>query len=642
MRSKPMTSQHTNGCTRRTFLATGVAGCLVTAGGPLVAQTNGSRRVALLVGVNHYLKPGFDDLNCCENDVKSVQSALVDLGFDEVRVLLGSAVNQRDPAASPPNAATRANILAAAEEMAAKLTKKDLMIVMLSGHGQQFRVEDTAPREDAFYCPAEAESLNQKKLVSLSYLTDEVLAKHVGKGLLLVDACRNRPKDQGKGAAKGVQGGDDVAVKQGQSVLFSCRAQQQSYEDKDKTKPSLFTSCVLEALRGEGARRGEVTWAGVVAHVTSRMASEELQKKLDGAKQEPISAGALEHTVLGRLKSAKRPRPQLLVAPFRETDAKARQQEWADYLGLPGVVDTRSAGGLPLVLIPPGEFLMGNHESAEQVLAFAKQTGWKDAKAENFADEFPRHQVRISEPFWVGQHEVTQGEFAKFVTAKGYLTEPERDGAGGWGWNKQAGKFEQSVNFDWRKVGWSPYTDNHPVVNVTWNDAMQYVAWLNSEYGGGFRLLREAEWEYCARAGTVGRFPHGEDPEGLAKIGNVADGTYSTKLKNPYGAIAARDGYVQTAPVETYLANAFGLRDMIGNVWEWCADVYDSEAYQKRAGTAPAVDPQVEDEQASHRVSRGGGWGGDPSHCRSALRGRDSPGDRLFNLGFRVARSFGA
>jgi formylglycine-generating enzyme required for sulfatase activity len=521
---------------------------------------------------------------------------------------------------------------------------------MLSGHGQQFASNPKdKTKEDAYFCPSDAVSRDPNTLVSLSYLTD-VLLDRVGTGLLLVDACRNAPRksaDKGSrdpqtpevGESKGVQGGDDVRLKAGQSVLFSCRAAQMSYEDKGPSSTSLFTSCVLEALSGKGASGDEVTWAGVVAHVTARMASDEIRKKIPaGEQQEPISAGQVGHIVLGRRKNALRKRPALLIAPFTPAQAKARQQEWAEYLGLPGVVDSRTAGGLPLVLIPPGEFLMGSHESADQTLAFAKQTGWDDAKLEYFADEHPRHKVRISEPFWVGRHEVTRGEFAKFVAQTGYTTEAERDGQGGWGLNKQTGSTEQGPQFSWREVGWT-YNDNHPVVNVTWNDAERFVSWLNNEFGGGFRLLWEAEWEYCARAGSQGRYPHSDDPELLAKFDNVLDGTFAEErtLKG-FRPIKAKDGYVFTAPVETYPANAFGLRDMLGNVAEWCADTYDAQIYGQRQGGV-VNDPRIDDPQASYRVFRGGSWYNRAVDCRSALRSIDEPGARYSYLGFRVVRS---
>lgn len=332
-------------------------------------------------------------------------------------------------------------------------------------------------------------------------------------------------------------------------------------------------------------------------------------------------------------------RPALLIAPFTPEQAAQRQIEWANYLGLPGVVDTGSTDGSPLVLIPPGEFFMGSHESADDVLAIAVQSGWKDAQREFYTSEHPRHAVRISEPFWVGRREVTRGEFARFVEETRYQTEAERDGLGGWGLNIQTGDMEQNKAFNWRQVGWGPYEDSHPVVNVTWNDAKQYVSWLNGKHGEGFRLLWEAEWEYCARAGSSGRYPHGDDPEGLAQIANVADGTFTAQQKSFLGAIRARDGYVFSAPGETYSANAFGVHDMLGNVWEWCADAYDALAYEKRAGSL-AVDPHVEGTQDALRISRGGGWFNDPSFSRPGLRSKSSPALRGQDIGFRVARSF--
>ncbi len=308
------------------------------------------------------------------------------------------------------------------------------------------------------------------------------------------------------------------------------------------------------------------------------------------------------------------------------------------YLGRKSVVEKNSVA-IPMVLIPAGEFLMGSSETADQLLEFAKKTGWEDAKLDYFSDEHPQHRVRLTQPFFVSQREITKGDFAKFASATGYLTEAERDEKGGYGYDAASGNFEQLEKYNWKNVGASPYGDNHPVVNVTWNDAQKYIEWLNNQMeGGGYRLLTESEWEYCARAGTTTRYPTGDDPETLVKIGNVADGTAKAKFAN-WRAIAAKDGYVFTAPTGTYAANNFGLYDMIGNVFEWCEDVYDAKYYGQFAGKT-AIDPVGPAAVGgSQRVYRGGGWDNDAVYCRSADRYFNSPVHRISNLGFRLALS---
>jgi formylglycine-generating enzyme required for sulfatase activity len=255
--------------------------------------------------------------------------------------------------------------------------------------------------------------------------------------------------------------------------------------------------------------------------------------------------------------------------------------------------------GMKLVLIPSGEFLMGSPDS--------------DKDAED--DEKPQHRVQITRPFYLGATEVTVGQFRRFVEQTGYRTEAERDGEGGRGLNEAKQRFERDPKYTWRNPGFAQ-TDDHPVVNVSWNDAIAFCDWLSGLDGlkpfdhvharrpwdgEGYRLPTEAEWEYACRSGTTTRYQSGDDPETLATVGNIADGTARAKCSSWTWAIAAQDGYVYTAPVGRFRANAFGLYDMHGNVLEWCWDWYDADYYKK----APGADP-LSSSQADLRVIRGG------------------------------------
>src|SRR5262249_5278878 len=163
------------------------------------------------------------------------------------------------------------------------------------------------------------------------------------------------------------------------------------------------------------------------------------------------------------------------------------------------------------------------------------------------SDEHPQHEVRITRPFYLGVTEVTRGQFRLFVDEEGYRTEAEKDGKGGYGWNEEKKTFEQNPRYTWQSPGFEQ-TDEHPVVNVSWNDAQAFVGWLSRKEGETYRLPTEAEWEYACRAGTTTRYSCGDDPEGLVAVGNIADET--AKVKYPdWTTIAARDGFVYTAPV---------------------------------------------------------------------------------------------
>jgi formylglycine-generating enzyme required for sulfatase activity len=268
---------------------------------------------------------------------------------------------------------------------------------------------------------------------------------------------------------------------------------------------------------------------------------------------------------------------------------------------------------MKLTLIPAGTFLMGSPEG------------------EGDTEEHPQHEVRITQPFYLGATEVTRGQFRLFVDETGYKTEAEKDGKGGYGWNEGSKSAEQNPRFTWQSPGFEQ-TDEHPVVNVSWNDAQEFITWLSQKEGKTYRLPTEAEWEYACRAGSRTAYFCGDDPEGLAAVANIADGTGKEKYPQRTWSIAARDGYVNTAPVGRFRSNAFGLYDMLGNVWEWCQDEHNGAYYKE----SPVDDPPGPS-GAWYRVLRGGSWLDEPRLCRSANRAGRAPGDRNSVMGFRLA-----
>lgn len=281
--------------------------------------------------------------------------------------------------------------------------------------------------------------------------------------------------------------------------------------------------------------------------------------------------------------------------------------------------------GMKLVLIPPGKFLMGSLDDD-------KEAGY---------DEKPQHEVEITKAFYLGKYEVTRGQFRQFVEQNGYTTDAEKDGLGGQGYDALTNLIKQprydsenrplqgsGTTYSWRDPGFAQ-TDDHPVLNVSWNDAKAFCDWLSKKEGSNYRLPTEAQWEYSCRAGTQTRYSSGNDPKELAKVGNVADGTAKKKFDG-WNAITAEDGYVFTAPVGQFQPNAFGLCDMHGNVWEWCEDWHDQNYYRY----SPAQDPTGQ-AAGSRRVFRGGCFDISYRFCRAACRGKGSPIFRGF-VGIRV------
>ncbi len=201
------------------------------------------------------------------------------------------------------------------------------------------------------------------------------------------------------------------------------------------------------------------------------------------------------------------------------------------------------------------------------------------------ADEQPRHRVRLSRGLWVGVTEVTVASYRAYAERTG-VPMPLLPG--------------------W--VG-----DDHPMVEVTWYDADAYCRWA------GGRLPTEAEWEYLARAGTAGtRYPSGAT---LSRDEANFDGT------------GGRDEWAKSSPVGSFPANAFGLADLLGNAWEWCADWYSDSYY----AASPATDPQGPP-AGSAKVVRGGSWTSDPGRLRLSYRHSQNPATAMVSLGFRCVR----
>ncbi|MFT3848480.1 MAG: formylglycine-generating enzyme family protein [Propionivibrio sp.] len=296
--------------------------------------------------------------------------------------------------------------------------------------------------------------------------------------------------------------------------------------------------------------------------------------------------------------------------------------------------------GMPLVRVPAGEFMMGSDESPESLAADYPQ--YDRERFEKLNDEAPVHRVRITRDFFLGQTEVTVGQFRRFVEQSGYVVESERDGTGGYGYNRdydpaksaRGDAFEgRSPKYSWRNPGFAQ-TEDHPVTNITWNDAVAMAGWLSEQEGVRYRLPTEAEWEYACRAGTRTRYSSGDDPRSLLIAANVFDTDSAANWEKWKGyALPGRDGYAFTAPVASFMPNAFGLYDMHGNVWEWTADWHGEDYYAK----SPIDDPQGP-ETGKVRVRRGGSWHTWPFYARSAFRNWNTPQTRYTLVGFRLVR----
>jgi tetratricopeptide (TPR) repeat protein len=267
--------------------------CLATwLGGPALADEP-PKKVALLVGVNQYPHKGFSDLRYAERDVNDLATELKKLGF-RTELLTGSA--------SGANKATLQNLQRKLNATLDSVTKSDVVLIALSGHGMHLSVkgDNGDSKEEDFFCPVDAERSNPDKLFSITRLVEKTLAAKGGKNLVLVDACRDTPADP----TRGVQGQVITALPENTAVLFSCSARQQSFETaKAGGGHGVFSYCLLEGLRGKAARpSGELTWAGIVAHVFDMMQSSEVRPWISADPgQEPVSTGSVGQVVLGKV-----------------------------------------------------------------------------------------------------------------------------------------------------------------------------------------------------------------------------------------------------------------------------------------------------------------------------------------------------
>jgi len=281
--------------------------------------------------------------------------------------------------------------------------------------------------------------------------------------------------------------------------------------------------------------------------------------------------------------------------------------------------------GMEFVWVPGGCFQMGQTESEKAQLI--KEAGKKNYD-KYYGDELPRHEVCV-DGLWMSKHEVTRDHFRRFVESSAYKTDAEKQG---WSWI-WTDKWEKKQGADWRNVGFDQ-NDRHPVVNVSWNDAKAMAEWMSKQGNGKFRLPTEAEWEYAGRAGTTTSRSWGDNPDDACRYANVHDLTSKRVNKFDWTHHNCDDGYAVTSPVGSFTPNRFGLYDMLGNVWEWCEDIYSEDAYRKHQRNNP-----IYTEGGTLRVLRGGSWYNSPRYVRSANRGRHEPGNRNSLIGFRLVRT---
>ncbi len=358
----------------------------------------------------------------------------------------------------------------------------------------------------------------------------------------------------------------------------------------DADKHGLFTEYFLRAVYGAAtpapggsAAETKITVAAVHRYLDNEMsyfAGRELGRDQDA------SVSGDDGLVLAAFAPGIRPvRPDVAPPPAPAVPVVAPAPPPAQPAPASSLKDCANCPRM--VLIPAGSFQMGVPEAESR-----RENTMDDDK-----DARPVHPVRIGQPFYLGKYHVTRGEYAAFARATGR--------------NVEQPSFAQ--------------TDDHPVVNVSWDDAQAYVAWLSRTTGKSYRLPTEAEWEYAARAGTTTARYWGDSAAQQCLYANGDDATAKCS-----------DGYSNTSPVGHFRPNAFGLYDMLGNALQWVQDCYEAYGY----GGAFSDGSAHETASCSSRVLRGGSWIYGPRRLRAGYRFWSEPGNRNDLIGFRVARTF--
>ena len=316
-----------------------------------------------------------------------------------------------------------------------------------------------------------------------------------------------------------------------------------------------------------------------------------------GIESEPLVGSELVNLIRSRDPDA----PLPAIAPFSETQAKECQKVWADHVGIEvrSVVELSREVSMAFLVVPPGEFMMGStREQIEEVKTWMpdnKGKQWLTLRSRSLYSETPQHRVLLSKPWLLGETEVTVSQFREYVLHTDNQLNPNA------------------------KALLETAPGNSAMEKVTWQEATEFCLWLSKKFDRHFRLPTEAEWEFACRAGTTSMYYFGDDPSQL-----------------PLYAVKAGDA--NRSIVGQALPNAFGLKDMHGNLHEWCHDPYAPLWYQM----SPAVDPtgpEWGDQMFDLRTCRGGSGNYTDISTRSAARKEIAPEYAGPLVGFRVAMS---
>ncbi len=530
----------------------------------------GQEKYAFIVGVENYDPEFFRNLDYAEDDAIALAAQLESM---EYQVSLMTS-QQRNPQ-HKPNTPTK--ILRMLDGVLQGIQSDDTLVISFSGHGIQFSDDEDLEGggKETWFVPEEG-SLEDKE--TLLPLVEEIVSRvddcKAERKLVLIDACRNEVlSPAGDKSSRKIDLGsvheNPQVVPKGMTVVFSCTSGQKSWETDD-LKHSVFSNFVLEYLSGrldeDFYDDKNATVGGMVDYV-QRKTKQYVINNITASGQYPRVIGDNEQWPIGSVG----PRVSLI-----------------------------NSLDMQLRMIPAGKFQMGSPED----------------EVHRKGNEY-LHEVEITRPFYLGVHEVTREQFARFVEDSG------RDMSGvSFGFSESKQRVDPGDQYSFDNPGWEQDAD-HPATCISWQDAVAFCEWLSRKEGATYRLPTEAEWEYACRAGSSKSHSFGN--ESADKFCNI------TEDENWKGLEDIADGFEFTSPVGSFEPNEFGLCDMHGNVNEWVSDFYRKDYYQN----SPPADPQGPSD-GDQRILRGGSFNKTQKSTRSAERLWMGSDQRFYANGFRV------
>lgn len=539
-------------------------------------------RIALVIGNGNY-GTSFSKLPNPPNDARLISKSLTDAGFKVITVI------DADQKKMKRAFTDFGKLLSDAGSDAVGL-------FYYAGHGVQVNGANYLIPTGA---KIDSEADVDMEAVNADWVLQQMEFAGNRMNIIVLDACRNNPLPAGKRSAE--KGLARMDAPRGSFLAYSTAPGATAVDGKGSNSP--YSQALANAIENTHVPL-EQLFRQVRVDVMSATSEEQV----------PWDASSLTGEFYFKRPNGSEPAAQtaaLAPAPAPATQggaSRAPQPEVA-----PGKTFRDCPNCPELVSIPTGAFTMGSPEG-------------DDAER---PDEKPQVNVAIGKPFALMTTEVTRDQFAAFVKETGREVEPgcyTPDGGDG--------KWDDNADFMHPGID---QKGNHPAVCVSWSAAQDYAQWLSDKTGKSYRLPTEAEFDYAERAGKRSTWAWGEspsDPNGC-KLANIFDKSGKAKYPTNEDQLACSDSFAATGPVDALAANAFGLKGMLGNVWEWTQDCYH-ETYKG----APTDGSAWEDGGCKERVVRGSSYIDNVWDARLASRYKIEPGGQESNVGFRLARDF--